>query len=263
LIRRVARSTVVAVALVLTGCGGGASTDVLSQTANNLSKIRSGTLSMRFLVTPKSGSPFGFRLRGPFSFGKRGSLPLLRVAYTQIANGKSATVTIISTGSRAYVQAGGRTTQLTSAQADPLRNANGELNGKGGLGSLGVANWFENEKRSARGTVGGADTDKVTSTLNVVNAANDLLALLRRSGRDVGTIHGAEATKLDRATRASKIEVYSGKKDRLLRRLSINVDFGFDVPRTLRAALGNVVGARVRFDLGVDNPNRPVHVSAP
>jgi hypothetical protein len=252
-----------AAAVVVAGCGGGGSSDVLAQTADNLSKIRSGTLSMRLLVTPKSGSPFGFQLKGPFSLGTASSLPVLRVAYTQIAKGNRATVTVVSTGSSAYVQAAGRTVQLTDAQAETLRAANEQLSGGGGLGSLGIDDWFEDAKRSDGGEVGGAETDKVSAQLNVVNAANGLISLLRRGGRDLPTIHGDQAEKLDDAVKSSKIEVYSGKQDHLLRRLSIDVDFGLDVPKTLRATLGDVVGARVEFELGVDRPNRPVHVSAP
>jgi hypothetical protein len=260
---RLSSCAAAAAALLLAGCGGGNSTDVLSKTANNLSKIRSGTLAMRLVVTPKSGSPFGFELKGPFSLEKAGSLPVLRVAYTQIANGKRATVTVLSTGRAAYVLTGGRTIELTSAQAETLRSASGQLSGGGGLGSLGIDDWFEEAKRSDGGSVGGAETDKVSAKLDVVNAANGLISLLRRGGRDLPTIRGDQAKKLDDAVRSSAIEVYSGKQDHLLRRLSIDVDFGLDVPKTLRAALGDVVGARVQFNLGVDRPNRPVHVSAP
>lgn len=258
-----ATSVAAAVALLAAGCGGGSSTDVLSRTAQRLAKIRSGTLELRLLVSPKRGSPFGFRLHGPFSLGKPGSLPVLRVAYTQIAGGKRATVTVISTGSSAYVRTAGRTIRLTTTQTETLRNANGELGGEGALGSLGIENWFEDAKRSDGGKVGGAETDKVSARLNVVNAANSLLALLRRAGRDVPTIQGAEADRLVAAVESSRIDVYSGKEDRLLRRLSIALDFGFRVPKTLRAALGNIVGARFEFELGIGRPNRPVHVSAP
>jgi hypothetical protein len=252
-----------AATLALTGCGGSGATDVLSQTADNLSKIRSGTLTLRLLVTPTKGQPFGFRLHGPFSLGKAGSLPVLHVAYTQIASGNSATVTVISDGSRAYVASAGREVALDSVQTQALRQANSQVGGKNGLESFGIGNWFVDPKRSDGGRVGGADTDKVSAKLDVVEATNGLLSLLRQGGRDVPTIRGAEAKRLRDAVRSSSIEVYSGKKDHLLRRMSMRVAFGLDVPRTLRAALGRVVGAHVRFELGVDRPNRPVHVSAP
>jgi hypothetical protein len=261
--RAVAAASALGVALTLAGCGGGGSTDVLSKTADNLSKIQSGRLSMRLLVTPKSGSPFGFTLKGPFALGKQGSLPVLHVDYTQIANGRSATVTVISTGTTAYVESNGQTTQLTSDQADALRQAGGTISGKGGVQSFGVDRWFEDAKTKDGGRVGGAETDEVDAKLDVVAATNDVLALLRRTGRAIPTISGDQADRLDDAVRSSSIKVFSGKDDRLLRKLSLDVVFGFDVPKALRDALGNVVGARVQFDLAVAEPNRPVHVSAP
>lgn len=69
-------------------------------------------------------------------------------------------------------------------------------------------------------------------------------------------------------TRAGKggfgaFEVHTGKDDRLLRRPELEVDFGPDVPRELRGALGSLVGAKVLFELGVDDPNGTVTVAEP
>jgi len=58
---------------------------------------------------------------------------------------------------------------------------------------------------------------------------------------------------LTKATRSATFDLYSGKDDRLLRRLRIDVDFGLDVPKELRAALGTVVGANVLFELSLDS----------
>jgi hypothetical protein len=55
----------------------------------------------------------------------------------------------------------------------------------------------------------------------------------------------------------------TGQEDRLLRRLEVAVDLGFDVPSELRGALGRLVGARVDFELGIDHPNRVVRVAEP
>ena len=49
----------------------------------------------------------------------------------------------------------------------------------------------------------------------------------------------------------------------MLLRLTIEFDFGLDVPQVLQQALGGVVGARVRFELGIANPNRRVRVARP
>jgi hypothetical protein len=253
-------------ALLLAGCGGPSADSVLSDTAANLGKIRSGTLHASVLVTPRGGAgtnPFGFKLEGPFALGAAGSLPVLRVAYTQIANGKSATVTILSTGRKAYVQTGGKTYELPESQAEQLRSAAGEVRSAGSLSQFAIDSWIDDPHTSDGSEVGGAETDKVTADLDVVAVVTDLLRLARAFGRDVPQLGEADTKRLADSVRDSSFVLYTGKDDRLLRRLELAADLGLDVPPDLRRALGELVGAKVDFTLGVDDPNHPVTVPEP
>jgi hypothetical protein len=251
---------------LLAGCGGGGGSSakhVLAQTADNLGKIRSGVLHLELVVTPRGTSgrgPVGFRLNGPFSLGSPGSF---RIAYTQLAAARQATVTVISTGGHGYVVVRGKTYELPPAQTRLLRSATAQLRSSGGLRSFGIGSWVRNPKVSDGGRVGGADTDRVTAALDVVNAANGLLSLARATGRPSPELRGRSAKQLADAVRSSSFELYTGKKDRLLRRVRLEADLGLDVPRNLRAVLGSLVGAKVRFLLGVDDPNSTIHVLAP
>jgi hypothetical protein len=259
-VRRLAPIGIVAaLALVAAGCGGSGASGVASQTSQNLAKIRSGILDLRLIVTPKgSGRPFGFELKGPFSL-RPGKLPLARVAYTQIANGHSATATLVSDGTHAWAVSGGSTAPLSAAQTALLMAA--APSGKsGGILGFDVGKWVQHPSLSDGGAVGGAPTDEIRGGLDVVAAANDLLAL---TGRATRPITGDDAKRLQQATRSSSVDLFTGKKDRLLRRLTLSADLGFDVPPQLRAALGNIVGAKVQFLLAVTNPNGHVTVKAP
>ncbi|MFL5980545.1 MAG: hypothetical protein ACJ74R_02405, partial [Gaiellaceae bacterium] len=66
-----------AASLAFAGCGGGHAHDVMSETAGNLGKIRSGDLTLRLVVSPREGTKgrIGFELHGPFAL-RRGSLPI-------------------------------------------------------------------------------------------------------------------------------------------------------------------------------------------
>lgn len=55
-------------------------------------------------------------------------------------------------------------------------------------------------------------------------------------------------------------ELAAGKSDHLLRRLTMHVDFAFGVPKGFRSALGDLVGADVRFALSIDRPNEQIDV---
>lgn len=246
------------VALLAAGCGGGGPNpqDVLQQTAANLGKIRSGTLTVHFLVRPQgNGQPFGFDLSGPFAF-RRGGLPLARLVYTQIANGNRGSATLVSTGDRAYVEVNGKRRPLSPAQERLLRNAGAQVAGAGGVGQIVVGDWVKDAKAASSG-----DTEKVTAQLDVAQAVQGLLGAARLSGRNVQELSPADTRRLQQAVRSTSFVLYSGKQDHLLRELDMSVDLGFDVPPQLRAALGTLVGAKVDFTLKVANPNEPVRIA--
>jgi hypothetical protein len=256
------RAALLAGVLVLAGCGGSSgATSVLSKTAAGLGDIRSGDLGFSLLVTPRgdgAGPPFGFKLAGPFSL-RKGSAPQAKIDYTQLANGKSSTVTITSTGTKGYVTLGGKTYELPAARLGPIKSVTSALGGNGKGSSLPVDRWIVDPKVSDGGNVGGVETDHVQGTFDIAQAAGDLGSQVLGNR----ALDDRERKQLADATRSARIDVWSGKKDHLLRKLAIDVDLGFDVPADLRAALGKLVGARIALELTVDGPNRPVSVTAP
>ena len=254
-------------ALVLAGCGGGGddANEILSRTAARLGKIRSGDLTLRLVVSPREGTKgrVGFELRGPFSL-RADALPVARIAYTQIAGAREATATFLSTGTSAYVLVQGKAYELPASATEQVRSAATGLGGSGdGLGSFDVAPWFDDPRAEDGGEVGGADTDHVTADLDVVAAANGLLELVRELGREAPRIEGGQAQQLRDAVESSSIDVWTGKRDGLLRRLLLEAELGLDVPESLKRALGEVVGAKVEFELAVSNPNERVSVAPP
>jgi hypothetical protein len=262
----VRRAAALLAALAVTaGCGGGGhAKQVLSETADNLGKIRSGDLTLRLVLSPREGTKgrIGFELRGPFSL-RPGELPVAKIAYTQIAGPREATATFISTGGKAYAEVNGKAYELPPESTDVIRQAAGGLGGSNGLGQFDIGSWFKDPRVSEAENLGDASTEHVVADLDVVAAANGLLALVRDLGRDAPTIEGDAADRLDDAVESSSIEVWSGKEDHLLRRLLLDAKLGFDVPESLRRALGEIVGATVEFELAIDDPNQPVTVSPP
>jgi hypothetical protein len=264
--RAAAAALVGAFAAVTAGCGGGGGDPhpALAQTAAKLGSIRSGDLSLSLRVDPRGqGGEFGFELSGPFSLGKSGSLPVANLRYTQIANDRQATATLISTGSKAYVRIGDTAYELPSAQTAELRSATNDLRTHGGLARLRIGDWIKDPQLSDGGRVGGADTDHVHSTLDTAAAVDDLLEVSRGFGSSIPSLDAGSLKRLVSATRSATLDLYTGKRDRLLRKLSIDADFGLSVPEALASALGATVGAEVRFDLEIAHPNSRVRVEAP
>jgi hypothetical protein len=267
-----ARGTASAVCLVAAvlaaGCGGGGGEDAaqtLRQTSANLAKIHSGDLTLRLVLTPGKGGGgsqgVGVELRGPFSFAGRGPLPVARVSYTQIAGANRVPATFISTGRAAFVAVNGTTYRLARDQADVLRLGGGGA-GAQGLDALKLdaRRWMRNPKLSDGPKVGGEETDRVTGDLNAAPALSDLLGAASRAGSG-GGLRAADARRLAETVRSSSIEVLTGTKDRLLRRVKVSVDL--DVPESLRRQVGGRAALHVDFELGVARPNRELRVTAP
>jgi hypothetical protein len=180
-----------------------------------------------------------------------------------MANGQQATARLISTGTKAYVQVGSTAYELPAAQTEELRSATADLRRQGGLAQLDVADWIEQPELSDGGDVGGTSTDHVQADLNTAAAVDDLLRLAHGFGTAGPSLDPSSRKRLVAATKSASIDLWTGKKDRLLRRLDIKADFGLAVPDALASALGTTVGAAVDFTLQIDDPNKAVHVSAP
>jgi hypothetical protein len=260
-----------AIALAVAACGGGDPQSVLSVTASRLGEIRSGELTLS-LIAEGGDTRAGFELAGPFALPEEGRLPVGKLAYTQIAGERRATVTLISTGDRAFIEANGSTYVLPEKQADRLRGVGASLGASGGSGgspgrgrgALGLDAWLVDPQVSDGEPVGGAETERISAELDVVRAANDLLALLAAfQGSQAARIDGRDADALRGATEAATIEILTGKEDRLLRSLVVDLRLRADAPDDLRERLGPLGRAHFRLELGITNPNEPVRVEAP
>ncbi len=236
---------------VLAGCGG---SSPVSKAEDNLGKIRSGVLHLSLVVEPKGRQRFGFKLDGPFSLGPPATA---RIDYTQIANGSEGAATLVLGKSEAHAEAGGRRMTLSAAQTRELRSAARSVDGRTGLGGLDVSSWVEDAKR----TDCGAGLECVTGKVDVARATADLLDLVRSMDSGVPELSKDDERRLRESARSTRFDLAATKDDHLLRRARMAVDLGFDVPRSLRRALGDIVGATVTFEIRIDRPNEPVHVA--
>ncbi len=244
---------------LLAGCGGGGAetpSQTLSKTADNLGKIHSGVMAVDVSAKGSGGgakADVGYKLAGPFALGDGGKLPVARLQYTQRSGGQQATATFISTGSEAFVETGGKARRLPDAQANQLRAAAGTVSSNGGVKKLRLDSWMRDPKRSAGPPVGGDKTDRITARVLVAKALADLGAPLDARG----------AKDVERAVKDARVEVLTGADDRLLRRLTLDLTLGLNVPAGLKAQLGKLVGGKIRLAFEISHPNRKVQVAAP
>ena len=256
--------------LALAGCGGDEGDDArtaLDETARKLGQIRSGELSLSMRLDgrgAKAEAPVGFELDGPFALAREGGLPVARLRYTQIAGEGRGTATFISTGEDAFVEVAGKAYELDDAQARELvgRAAGGE-GGKGGLGGLDLSSWVRKPKLVGTEQRDGVETDHLTAELDAVRALQELGGLAGAVGADAGRLDRETAERIRDAVRDAKVDVWTGREDRLLRRLELSASLELDVPEQVREALGDLVGGDLSVSVQVGKLNRPVTVDAP
>ncbi len=238
----------------LAGCGGGASADeVLRDTADRMGQIRSAELDMRLVLEPEAGTGrVGFALSGPVDLGEGDGLPTAHLQYTQIAGSREGQGTFISTGGEAFVEVAGKAYRVPGdtfgSQAGTLRE---------GV-QLPVGRWVRDPEVTEE-----QDAYRVSADLDPVAALRDIFAAAGGAGLDVPDLRGAAAEELREAVGSATIELWSGREDRLLRRLKLDIAFRVQTPVALRDDLGELAGGRLAFAVDLARHNEPVRVSAP
>ena len=262
----------VVAALGASGCGQASQGErALATTTEKLSDVRSGDLTMSLLASTAgapAGRGVGFELAGPFAVAERkGRLPVARLDYTRVTGAKRRTTTFISTGADAYVEVDGTTYRLAPEQVADLRATGNDEAGKGGLEGLDLDEWIEDPQVAPGGTVDGVAVDRLTGKVDAVEALNDVLGLASEFGATAegapNRLEGDDAEQVRRAVRETQLELLTGRSDRLLRHLRIDVSFGVDEDQELVRALGSLAGVRISFELDVSRPNRRVTVREP
>jgi hypothetical protein len=260
----VRRLGVVLVLLLAAGCSEATPAEkVTSETADRLGEIRSGQLLFK-LVAGAGDSQVGFQLEGPFALPAPGALPVARMDYTQIAGSRETTTQVIATGANAYVGIDGTVYQLPPAQVESLRAPKDSKDD--GLGGLRIDDWVKDPQLSAGDEVDGVATERIQGPVDVVRTLNDLFAFGRQAGASdlaVPEIKDDDADQLQRVTESATLDLLTGKEDRLLRRMAVDIRLAAHVPDRVKAALGDLAAATIRFDLAVSQPNKPVQVPEP
>jgi hypothetical protein len=246
-------------ALAAAGCSGGggeSAQEVLAQTSQNLGDIKSGDLALNLLFTANGGERAGFDLEGPFQL-RENEPAEAQFDYTQIAGEKTASQTFVLKDGKAYVTMRGVSYELPAATANQVVAT---LGSSGGLSTIDLTNWVQSPELSDGGEVGGAETDEISGRLNVATVLSGLVAIASQVGgtTPLAALSGANAEQVRNAVKDATIDVYTGKDDRLMRKLDVSIDFAPAAEK-----VKNLLGASVRFSLEISDPNEPVTVEAP
>ncbi len=275
-------------ALALPACGqsssgNGASGNaqaLLKQTFSSGHSVKSGVLGFDLALTPTGSStlstPITLSLSGPFQSRGSGTLPQSDFTIAIGALGRHGSLGVISTGTAAYVTLQGTAYQLPQADFQKLQQSFSSARSSGGsqnpgLPQLGIdpLHWLTHPTVVGAETISGASTTHIRAGVDVSALIGDLNAFLTRTAK--GTtgatstlptqIPAATQQKIAAAVRNATVDVWTGKRDTTLRRLTLSLS----VPVTGRVsrALGGMTAAGIGLTVQYSKLNQPQSVPAP
>ena len=284
-LRRGLLLSAVVAALALAACGSsssggsgssGGAQSLLKQTFAGGKPVKSGVLGISFMLSPSGSStfttPISFSISGPFQSRGAGKLPQSNFTIAISALGRKGQLGIISTGTGGYITLQGAAYQLPAADFQRLESGfssvGGSSQGGGGLSALGIdpQHWLTNSSVVGSDTIGGAETTHIRSGVNVTALLQDINALLGKASSSTGaklpsSIPQATQQKIASAIKNATVDVWTGKSDKVLRKLSLKLN----VPVTgrLSTLAGGMTSAGIGFSLQYSNVNQPQTISAP
>ena len=272
-------------ALAVAACGGddeaSSDTDVdtlLADTFKGNKKVESGKLKLALNIDAKGAEgvdgPITLQVSGPFQSEGKQKLPKFKIDFAFEGAGQSIKAGLTSTGTKGFVNFQGND-YVVSDQVFKQFKAGYEQAQKQGssgkqnqsLSSLGLdpRQWLTNPKNEGDAKVGDDDTIKISGGVDVNKLLDDANQALKKT-RELG-VQGAQQLpsqltaeqrkQVTDAIKNPKVEIYTGKEDKILRRMVISL--GIVAPE----GSGTSGSADIKFDLSISDLNKDQEVSEP
>ncbi len=263
------------------GSGGssGSAQSLLKQTFSGGHSVKSGVLGFELRLTPTGSStlttPITLSLTGPFQSRGSGKLPQSDFTIGIAALGRHGSLGVISTGSAGFVSLQGANYQLPQADFQKLEQSFGSAQSSGGsqgtgLGQLGIdpLHWLTKPSIVGTDTVGGASTTHIRAGVDVSALVSDLNTFLAKTAKKASAsssiptqIPPATAQKIEAAVKNATVDVWTGKSDHTLRKLSLNLS----VPTSgqVSTELGGMTSAGIGLVFQYSKLNQPQSIATP
>jgi hypothetical protein len=280
------------VSALVAACGGSDSGEdvnkVLDQTFQGEQNVNSGKLNLDATAKLEGAAqlqgPVNVKMTGPVEglekkVADTGEIPKADLDVTASAAGQSFRAGFTSTGDKLYVNFRGTDyvvpdaqfqrlkRQLQKAQEDDAKSKSPDL------AALGIRprNWLTNAKDEGTEDVGGVETIHVSGGVDIDKMLDDFDRLLKRAG-DLNLsqqqlrqlpqgIPNSTRKQIEDAVEDAKLDLYSGKDDKVLRKLAAKIKF--NVPEALRQQAGGLKSGELDFTVTLTDVNEPQTIEAP
>jgi hypothetical protein len=281
-----------AVTFGIAACGGGGdgstnARQVVKQTVAGQKRVDSGKLDLSLtanlratgLAAAQLKEPIVLQMSGPFQSRGENALPAMDLELAATGSGQDFSAGAISTGDKGYVSFQGKPYSVPAdvfaqfkrgferQQRQDKRKSNLDLSALG----INPETWLDNPKNEGEEKVGGAETTHVSSNVNLNALLDDVNDLLKRGDQlDLSQqqlqqlpkgLTTASRRQIQDAIKKAKVDIWTGKDDKTLRRLELQVSFV--LPPKLKEQAQGVEGGDLKLKLEVADVNQKQDITAP
>jgi hypothetical protein len=273
-----------AVVFAVAACGSSNddAEQVLKDTFSSGKSVKSGKLDVAINFSGKGGSgsasqPVQIQLTGPFQSRGTGQVPAfdLDAALGGGAGGKS--VGAVSTGTQGFVTIGEQAYVLPPTIFNRFKQsfAQSAQNGnkpKTTFSALGIepANWLKDPKLEDDENIGGVTTKHVSAGVDVPKFLDDIEKVVKKASAQGGqssqvpntTFTPAQKKQIADSVKDASFDVWSGKDDKIIRKLAVSLDF--DTSKNANTtALRGITSGSIDFSVTLTDLNSPQTINAP
>jgi hypothetical protein len=239
-------------------------------------EIRSADLKLEAEIQLKGlvKDPIRIEAEGPFRTNED-KLPSADIELRIGSGGGGQTITsgVLTTGDRAFVKFQDvyyeqPPDQVRATNRAIRRNSTGSGQALGDLG-LDPRSWLGGAKDEGEADVAGVKTRHVSGTLDVDSLMRNLNEFVGKSASALGAtgedapprLTGEDIAELSEAVKDPSFDVYVGKEDDLIRRVSGRIEF--EIPEGSREGLGGLQGGSIVFSVELRDVNGDQEIEAP
>ncbi|HWT93077.1 MAG TPA: hypothetical protein VN238_08785 [Solirubrobacteraceae bacterium] len=270
---------------------------VLKETFGAGKVIKSGELGVSLRLNTKGlanvSGPLALKLTGPFQSRGGTELPKFDFTAQLDLSGQSLRVGAVSTDDKGFITVADQAYEMSADLYKQFRDGYAEQakcsddkDSGVSLATLGIdpSKWLSDAKSAGEEEVGGAETTHVTAGIAVPAFLEDVNRILGRTDTsatqdpcadDAASSEQGDAAEnsgsrqlsesdrkaIAEGVKSAKVDVWTGKDDRTLRRLNIKV--AFDVPEDQRKGLNGLSSGDITFDLTFAKLNEDQTIAAP
>ena len=259
-----------AVALIA-GCGGGGGSSKDARALIDKAFQQSiGSAEMTLNIEAKVNGvaqlsqPINLKVAGPYQSNGKGKLPSFNWQVSVSGGGQAFSGGIISTGDNAFVNFQGTNYEVG---ADKVAQVNQSSGPGRSLKDYGIdpQAWVKDPTDEGTENVNGVDTTHVKASVDIGRMFSDFNKTIQKAG-SMSTAAPQQLSpetiqKIQDVVKNPKFDIYVGKDDDKIRRLSVSVDF--QIPADQRAKFQGAEGGTLNFSIDFAKVGEPQTITPP